>query len=102
MIEIAAIEAAATRIEPHVSRTPLFRSDPLSDRHNAEIYIKSEHMQLTGSFKVRGSANKVHALSEDDARRGVVTASSGNHGIGVARMRRPPRSTRSVASAPRS
>ena len=84
MIEIAAIEAAAARIEPHVSRTPLFRSDPLSDRHGAEIYIKAEHMQLTGSFKVRGSANKVHALTEEDAGRGVVTASSGNHGIGVA------------------
>ena len=65
-------------------RTPLFRSDPLSSRYGAEILIKAEHAQRTGSFKVRGSANVVHALDADVAGRGVVTASSGNHGIGVA------------------
>lgn len=84
MIDSATIDAAASRIAPHVSRTPLFRSDPLSDRHGAEIYIKAEHLQTTGSFKVRGSANMVHALDADVAANGVVTASSGNHGIGVA------------------
>lgn len=78
------ITAAANRIGSHVSRTALFRSDPLSERHGAEIYIKAEHLQDTGSFKVRGSANKVHALPADVAANGVVTASSGNHGIGVA------------------
>ena len=84
MIHPSEIEAAAARIEPHVVRTPLFRSDPFSERHGAEIMIKSEHQQRTGSFKVRGSANVVHALSDDAAASGVVTASSGNHGIGVA------------------
>ena len=77
------VAAAASRIDEHVLRTPLFRSDPLSDRHGAEIFIKAEHSQLTGSFKVRGSANFVHALDASVAERGVVTASSGNHGIGV-------------------
>ena len=83
MIDPAEIEAAAARIEPHVLRTPLLHSDPLSERHGAEIVIKSEHLQLTGSFKVRGSANFVHSLDSDLAAAGVVTASSGNHGIGV-------------------
>ena len=77
------IAAAALRIGDHITRTPLFRSDPLSDRYGANILIKAEHQQLTGSFKVRGSANRIHALEQDVARRGVVTASSGNHGIGV-------------------
>ena len=59
-------------------------SDPLSERYGAELLIKAEHQQLTGSFKVRGSSNKVHSLDPETAARGVVTASSGNHGIGVA------------------
>ena len=81
--QVATIEAA-TRIEPHVLRTPLLTSDPLSGRHGADIAIKCEHLQRTGSFKVRGSANVVHSLSPDLATEGVITASSGNHGIGVA------------------
>lgn len=83
MIDPVEIEAAATRIAPHVLRTPLLHSDPLSDRHGAEILIKSEHLQVTGSFKARGSANFVHSLPVEHAELGVVTASSGNHGIGV-------------------
>ena len=84
MIDPTTIDEAANRIEPHVLRTPLLRSDPLSERHGADIAIKCEHLQRTGSFKVRGSANVVHSLSPDLAAEGVITASSGNHGIGVA------------------
>lgn len=84
IIDPHSISEAATRIEPHVRRTPLLESAPMSERHDAEIAIKCEHLQLTGSFKVRGSANVVHGLSSEAAERGVVTASSGNHGIGVA------------------
>lgn len=84
VIPQAEIDAAAARIAPHVVRTPLMRSDPLSERYGAELLIKCEHQQRTGSFKVRGSANLVHSLSDDQAAKGVVTASSGNHGIGVA------------------
>lgn len=80
----ADISQAAQRIEAHVNRTALIRSDSMSERYGGEILIKAEHQQLTGSFKVRGSSNKVHALTAEDAGRGVVTASSGNHGIGVA------------------
>ena len=84
MIDADTIAAAAERIEPHITQTPLFRSDPLSERHGADIVIKAEHLQRTGSFKVRGSANVVHSLDPALADEGVVTASSGNHGIGVA------------------
>lgn len=84
MIDPQHISAAADRIADHVFRTPLLHSKPLSERHGANIYLKAEHQQRTGSFKVRGSANLVHALSSADAGAGVVTASTGNHGIGVA------------------
>lgn len=84
MIDAAAIAEAGERIAPHVTRTPLFRSEPMSERHGADLWIKAEHLQRTGSFKVRGSANFVHALDAAEAALGVVTASSGNHGIGVA------------------
>lgn len=84
MIESQQISVAAERIADHVFRTPLLHSKPLSERHGANIHLKSEHQQRTGSFKVRGSANLVHALSDDEAKAGVVTASTGNHGIGVA------------------
>ena len=84
MIDPTTIDEAANRIEPHVLRTPLLTSDPLSERHGADIAIKCEHLQRTGSFKVRGSANVVHSLPPDLAAEGVITASSVNHGIGVA------------------
>lgn len=85
MIDPNEIAVAADRIVDHVARTPLLLSEPLSERHGAQILIKSEHLQYTGSFKVRGSANMVHSLDAGRAAVGVVTASSGNHGIGVAR-----------------
>ncbi len=78
------ISDAAKRIAPHITRTSLTRSIPLSERHGADILIKAEHQQRTGSFKVRGSANVVHELDPAAAQLGVITASSGNHGIGVA------------------
>ncbi len=78
------IEAAATRIEPHVRRTPLEVSDPLSERTGATIAIKAEHTQHTGSFKLRGALNTVLSLTEAERAAGVVTASSGNHGIATA------------------
>ncbi len=86
LTEVAAadIEAAAGRIAGRVSRTPLLASGPMSDRTGATLLIKAEHRQLTGSFKLRGAMNKVFALPEDQAAGGIVTASSGNHGIGVA------------------
>ena len=84
MITTVDIERAARRIGPHVRATPLMASEPLSDRLGANLFIKPEHTQLTGSFKLRGALNKVLGLSEEVRRAGVVTASSGNHGIATA------------------
>ncbi len=84
VVSAAGIEAAAERIADHVVRTPLLRSAPLSERTGATIVVKAEHRQRTGSFKIRGALNKVFTLPAETAAAGVVTASSGNHGIGVA------------------
>jgi threonine dehydratase len=78
------IAEAADRLSGHVTRTPLVVAAPLSERTGANIAIKAEHRQRTGSFKLRGATNKVMALPEAEAAAGIVTASSGNHGIGVA------------------
>lgn len=84
MIDPDDILAAVARIEPHVQRTAVAVSEPLSERTGTTIALKAEHRQRTGSFKIRGALNKVLGLDEGAAAGGVVTASSGNHGIGVA------------------
>ena len=71
-------------LQGRVRRTPLEKSFPLSDRTGAEVLIKWENQQLTGSFKLRGALNRVCALTAEERDRGVVTASSGNHAQGVA------------------
>ncbi len=78
------IAEAAERIGDHVVRTPLVPAAPMSERTGAEVAINAEHRQRTGSFKLRGATNKVFALTDEAAAAGIVTASSGNHGIGVA------------------
>ena len=74
------IEAAVKRISPHIRKTPVERSRSLGDN----VWLKCENLQVTGSFKVRGGANALRALSNEQRKRGVVTASSGNHGLGLA------------------
>ena len=76
---------AAAGIRPQVPVSPLEASAPLSAALGCEVLLKCEHLQPTGSFKVRGSANKVRLLDEAARRAGVITASTGNHGQGVAR-----------------
>lgn len=77
--------AAARRIEPYIRRTPLERCFALEDEVGCgPIYFKLENQQRTRSFKIRGALNRVLSLSEEERRRGIVTASSGNHGQGVA------------------
>ncbi|MGI9611338.1 MAG: pyridoxal-phosphate dependent enzyme [Acidimicrobiales bacterium] len=83
-IESSHISAAADRIGPHLGDTPLVVSSPLTERTGATVAIKPEHQQLTGSFKLRGALNRVLTLSPQERENGVVTASSGNHGIAVA------------------
>jgi threonine dehydratase len=71
-------------IAPHVRRTPLLRSDWLSSLSGGEVYLKCENLQVTGSFKVRGGLAAVALLDPEARSRGVVTASAGNHGLGLA------------------
>ena len=66
-----------------VRRTPLEYSPLLSRKTDCQLYLKLENWQKTGSFKVRGATNKVASLSEMERAKGLVTASSGNHGLGI-------------------
>ncbi|MBV9582785.1 MAG: threonine/serine dehydratase [Chloroflexi bacterium] len=75
------VRGAAGRIAPFVVRTPLERSIELSDRCGVDVWLKYECFQLTGSFKLRGALNALQLL---DSATTVVTASAGNHGLGVA------------------
>ncbi|WP_432853423.1 threonine/serine dehydratase [Amycolatopsis sp. CA-161197] len=72
-------------IRPQVPVSTLERSRLLSDELGCDVWLKTEHLMPTGSFKVRGSANKIRVLGESAKRTGVITTSTGNHGQGVAR-----------------
>jgi threonine dehydratase len=80
----AAVTEAEARIRPYILETPLVYSKTLSSPTNAQVYYKLESHQLTASFKVRGAMNKLLSLSKDELAKGVVAASTGNHGCGVA------------------
>jgi threonine dehydratase len=77
MISRELIEAAASRIRPYIRETPVEQSDN-------NVWLKCEQMQRSGSFKLRGALNSILSLSPDAIARGVVTASTGNHGRAVA------------------
>jgi threonine dehydratase len=81
------IREADIGIRPQVPETSLEESPSLSAALGCRVLLKTEHLQPTGSFKVRGATNKIRVLGET-ARRGVLTASTGNHGLGVARAGR--------------
>ena len=74
---------ARSRIADRIRLTPLEYSSHLSLRHNASVFLKLENLQVTGSFKIRGAMAKLSLLPKD-VQRGIVTASSGNHGAAVA------------------
>ena len=84
MIELKDIEAAARRLAPVVVRTPLLVSAALDEIAGGTVIIKPENLQLTGSFKIRGAYNMLSQLSREEASRGVVAFSSGNHAQAVA------------------
>ena len=83
---LAAFRAAAARIAPHVRRTFCDPSPALSDRAGVPVWLKLEHQQITGSFKLRGASNAILQLPADTV--GVTTASTGNHGRAVAHAAR--------------
>ncbi len=72
------------RIKNYIRKTPVEECKELSRIANSQIYLKMEHWQKTGSFKIRGALNRMLLLSEKEISRGVITASAGNHGLGVA------------------
>ena len=83
-INLESIRKAQKTIKKHVKTTPIVRSYPLSERCQAEVFLKMENQQHTNSFKVRGALNRMSQLKAREKKKGVVTASSGNHAQGVA------------------
>jgi threonine dehydratase len=82
--DLDAIRAAHARIAPHVHRTPVLTCRALDDETGARLFFKCENLHKIGAFKARGAVNAVFSLTDDEARRGVVTHSSGNHGAALA------------------
>ena len=78
------VRRAAERIKRTARRTALERSRWLSDELGADVWLKLECLQLTGSFKLRGAMAKLSQLTDEERARGVLTVSAGNHGLGVA------------------
>ena len=78
------VETARARLAGVIHETPCAFSQSLSDLTGARVFVKLENLQMTGSFKERGAANVLLQLSPAERRRGVVTASAGNHGLAVA------------------
>ncbi|MDD3825384.1 MAG: threonine/serine dehydratase [Anaerolineae bacterium] len=83
-VTLSDILAARQVIGCHAWHTPLLHSESLSRRVGSPVYLKPECWQVTGSFKLRGALNKLASLSPGDLARGAVTASAGNHGLGIA------------------
>lgn len=83
-LALADIQAAAARIAGSVVETPCPRSIPLSEATGMEVFCKLEYLQRTGSFKERGARNALLLLPPPQRRLGVITASAGNHALGVA------------------
>ncbi|MFT4124787.1 MAG: threonine ammonia-lyase IlvA [Gordonia sp. (in: high G+C Gram-positive bacteria)] len=79
-----AIDAAAVRIAPAVTRTPLEAAPRISDEVGAQVFLKREDLQTVRSYKIRGAYNVMAQLSAEERSRGVVAASAGNHAQGVA------------------
>ena len=86
LIELRDVYLARQVIAPFVRRTPLVRSVWLSEHTGTNVYLKLETQQETGTFKIRGAANRLLNLTAQERRTGVVTVSTGNHGRAVAYM----------------
>jgi threonine dehydratase len=83
-LSVAEIEHARRRLAGVIKPTPLMRSETLDRMLDAEVYLKLENLQKTGSFKIRGAYNRIAALTPAEAARGVIAASAGNHGQALA------------------
>ncbi len=78
------IEKAHERIRPFIHHTPVLSSQSINQIVGAELFFKCENLQKVGAFKFRGACNSVFSLSEEEARNGVCTHSSGNHAAALA------------------
>ncbi len=83
-LTLDSIKEARARIAPYIAQTPLIRMQNLDKYLGCKVYAKAECMQITGAFKLRGAMNKALSLSKCELDRGLVAASSGNHGKGIA------------------
>ncbi|RYY82688.1 MAG: threonine ammonia-lyase [Comamonadaceae bacterium] len=84
MTGLAEIRAAAARLQGHLLDTPCVESRTLSQITGCQVFLKFENLQFTASFKERGACNKLAQLTDEEARRGVIAMSAGNHAQGVA------------------
>lgn len=84
LIELSDIRKAQEIIADYVHKTPITSSKALGRKTGVNLYFKAEVFQKTGSFKPRGALNKLHSLTDEEKRRGVITVSSGNHAQGLA------------------
>jgi len=81
---LADVLGAKKRIQPYLPRTPLIRYDSLGELVSAEVYVKHENHLPTNAFKVRGGLNLISQLPEEERRKGVISASTGNHAQSIA------------------
>jgi len=84
MVTRELIEAAADRIRSSIYESPLMHSKMLSRLTGNSVFLKLENLQMTGAFKERGALNRILTLTDEERRQGVIAASAGNHGQGVA------------------
>ncbi|MEJ2747959.1 MAG: pyridoxal-phosphate dependent enzyme, partial [Anaerolineae bacterium] len=83
-LDMAAVLAAWGLIRPYIRHTPLIYSHYLSQASGADVWLKPENQQPTGSFKIRGALNKLGRFTDEEKAQGIVAASAGNHALGVA------------------
>src|ERR671929_2213056 len=81
---LADVLEARRRISPHLRPTPLYGYPTLDELLGAEVFVKHENHQPVGAFKVRGGVNLISQLAPEERERGVIAASTGNHGQSVA------------------
>jgi threo-3-hydroxy-L-aspartate ammonia-lyase len=84
MLNIQTIQEARERIGSRIHRTPVVTSRQFNEAAGKEVFFKCENLQRAGAFKIRGATNKIHSLTDDEKRRGIVAFSSGNHAQAVA------------------
>jgi len=83
-VTLQAIQQAAKRIKPYAHHTPVITNESLNQKVGVRVYLKCENMQKVGAFKFRGACNAVYSLSDEEAKHGVCTHSSGNHAQALA------------------